>query len=1128
MKTSLLILIMLAMVSLANAQLSLLPGDASVTPAVNYQTAPSIATGDGIALGLWVDTRANPFSYMYSWGEYETSHDIYGVRLDAAGNVLDPVPIPIVSNCSIQNYPKAAWNGSNWLVVYQSVDVSGTGYYYQASMEAVRVSPTGQVLDTDPIKLYGLTPSGGSYWAVASDGNNWVVVNQSTSASSDIVAVRVSPAGVLLDPPTRSLVPSTYYSRSNLQLAYAGGVFLLTFNDAYNNGVYDTKALRFDSNLNKLDAGLISLLTMPLSGLAGNGANFYAVWGRQETDFSVHVVGSRVSPAGVKLDGNGVNISGTRQPGAYAVTAVVWDGVNWGVTWGELNTAYVARVNSAGVLLNPGSVALSGPQTGVTAGLGNGALQIIWSVFTNNYYQVFSANVSPANVAGPNRQLPVGASQQLRPDAATSGDGYMIVYRSNTAAATRILAQPLDVTGNPLTAEPVQLETGPSYNGPGHATVAWNGSTFLAAWGSTNGIVAQRLLPDGTKVDAAPFMVMTGCFGPVDVAALGGDFLVSGRKIGINAQYIFPVAARVSGAGVVLDASPLVLGNSFVATAPAVVALGSRWLMAWHRNATHDNSYATSQGAFIPPAGAPTAEFQIHGPFSTAGGNGIFEVGLASSGSQALFVQSQELTSGVETDLLCRVIDASGTVGPQLNLTPWSGNQYRPRVGWDGVNFIVAYQDEKNRLATQALDQLDARSDLYAMRVSPTGTIVDPQGFVFSASSFAETDPNVVASDGVSLLTGSVMVQQTFANYRIAYQRRGTGGNQWPVAVINASVPGGDVPLTVNFTSIGSVDPDGNIVAYHWDFDDGTSSEVANPSVTFTVPGARLVTLVVTDNQGVQTRQATRINVTAPNQLPVAVARADHYSGNPPLSVVFYADGSYDPDGFIGNIEWQFSDGGSYWGSPAYYTFDTNGTYGVTLRCYDGRGGIGTTSLTIYVGVPTPTPTATPTATPPGLSISGTVSYCSNPVPGPVSNATLTLTGNASGSQVTGASGSYLFSGLPTGGSYVVTPSKAARTPGSAAIDTLDVIAVQRHFLAVGVLSGCRLTAADVNGDANVNTTDIIAIQRFFLGLSTGLANTGKYRCNPVNRTFSGLVTNQNNQNFDILALGDVAPPFVE
>src|SRR5213076_3359530 len=146
----------------------------------------------------------------------------------------------------------------------------------------------------------------------------------------------------------------------------------------------------------------------------------------------------------------------------------------------------------------------------------------------------------------------------------------------------------------------------------------------------------------------------------------------------------------------------------------------------------------------------------------------------------------------------------------------------------------------------------------------------------------------------------------------------------------------------------------------------------------------------------------------------------------------------------------------------------------------------------------------------------------------PVPNVALTLSGSAAGMSSSNASGNYLFS-VPSGGSYIVMPSKAARTPGSANINTVDVIAVQRHFLNLGPpLSGCRLTAADVNGDSSVNTVDVIAMQRFFLGLSTGVANTGKYQFAPMNRTYRGLVTNQTNQNYDTLIFGDVTAPFVE
>jgi glucose/arabinose dehydrogenase len=189
---------------------------------------------------------------------------------------------------------------------------------------------------------------------------------------------------------------------------------------------------------------------------------------------------------------------------------------------------------------------------------------------------------------------------------------------------------------------------------------------------------------------------------------------------------------------------------------------------------------------------------------------------------------------------------------------------------------------------------------------------------------------------------------------------------------------------------------------------------------------------------------------------------------------------------------------------------------------YLARGNGGQVWKISFVATPTPTPTPSP------IVISGTVSYCSNPNLGPVPGVTVTLTGSASATTMTDTFGNYLFSSLASGGTYTVTPTKPNRVPGSAGIDTVDLVAVQRQFLRLGTpLSGCRLTAADVNSDSMVNTVDVVAIQRFFLGSSTGIGNTGKYQFSPVNRIYPGLVSDQTGQNYDALIFGDAAPSFV-
>ena len=142
---------------------------------------------------------------------------------------------------------------------------------------------------------------------------------------------------------------------------------------------------------------------------------------------------------------------------------------------------------------------------------------------------------------------------------------------------------------------------------------------------------------------------------------------------------------------------------------------------------------------------------------------------------------------------------------------------------------------------------------------------------------------------------------------------------------------------------------------------------------------------------------------------------------------------------------------------------------------------------------------------------------------------TLTLSGDVSGSTLSDASGNYTFPSLSTSASYTVTPTKAALPVASAGINTVDVIGTQRHFLGQGTpLTGCKLIAANVNGVGGVNTVDVIAIQRFFLGRTTGIAICGKYKFNPVSRTYTGIGSNQTGQNYDTLVYGDVSAPFAD
>jgi cytochrome c len=101
---------------------------------------------------------------------------------------------------------------------------------------------------------------------------------------------------------------------------------------------------------------------------------------------------------------------------------------------------------------------------------------------------------------------------------------------------------------------------------------------------------------------------------------------------------------------------------------------------------------------------------------------------------------------------------------------------------------------------------------------------------------------------------------------RIDYVR---GGQYTPVVRGSATPASGTTaPLTVQFSSAGTTDANGDRLAYTWDFDsNGTvDSRVANPSHTYTARGVYEATLRVTDQTG---RSASwQVRVTVGNQAP--------------------------------------------------------------------------------------------------------------------------------------------------------------------------------------------------------------------------------------------------------------------
>ena len=86
--------------------------------------------------------------------------------------------------------------------------------------------------------------------------------------------------------------------------------------------------------------------------------------------------------------------------------------------------------------------------------------------------------------------------------------------------------------------------------------------------------------------------------------------------------------------------------------------------------------------------------------------------------------------------------------------------------------------------------------------------------------------------------------------------------NNPPVAAASPYDTSGKAPLTVFFDASASVDYDGTIEAYSWNFADGKFSTKASPSHKFRAAGFYPVTLTVTDDQGAAASSSISITVT--------------------------------------------------------------------------------------------------------------------------------------------------------------------------------------------------------------------------------------------------------------------------
>jgi hypothetical protein len=206
--------------------------------------------------------------------------------------------------------------------------------------------------------------------------------------------------------------------------------------------------------------------------------------------------------------------------------------------------------------------------------------------------------------------------------------------------------------------------------------------------------------------------------------------------------------------------------------------------------------------------------------------------------------------------------------------------------------------------------------------------------------------------DAIEALTGYDLLASLPDDVEAAVE----SGTQPPIGAIAGPAGAIDEGDSAAFSAAGSLDPNGTVASYAWDFGDGTTGSGVSVTHTFTQDGAFTVRLTVTDNDGL-TDVAT-FAVTVNNVAPVVDAIPN---GTLNVGATYSVTGAFvDPgaDSWTATVNW--GDGSapeavslSSRSFSLTHVYTAGGTYTVALAIADDDTST-PTSHTVAVTQPAP------------------------------------------------------------------------------------------------------------------------------------------------------------------------------
>ncbi|KPJ72284.1 hypothetical protein AMJ52_06835 [candidate division TA06 bacterium DG_78] len=269
-----------------------------------------------------------------------------------------------------------------------------------------------------------------------------------------------------------------------------------------------------------------------------------------------------------------------------------------------------------------------------------------------------------------------------------------------------------------------------------HPAVAFNGTNYLLVWTEYRHgepiIYGARMNPQGVVLDTEGIAIksMSEFQQLPSVVSDGSDYFVVWKEWhrDVLPWWYKPClyGSRVSQSGMLIDTSAIEIAEYVDFNSQPLVAFdGTNHLVVWR----NERATAGIYGVRVSPSGVvlDTLPFFISTGSSPA---------LSFDGTNYLVVWEKPITLPENYDIFCTRVTPAGVILDTSGIAVCTDpcRQTYPTVSFDGMNYLIVWEDERN----------GPFSDIYGARVSPSGLVLDTVGIPVSIDYNCQRYPSVV------------------------------------------------------------------------------------------------------------------------------------------------------------------------------------------------------------------------------------------------------------------------------------------------------------------------------------------------------------------------------------------------